>query len=690
MPRYLTVFLLALPLCAAVSVRFNPANPQAGPFPADSFTVPDAAQITGKRMDMPLPDCNSLPALCAQFTEINELDGFNVQPRITISFSGPIDTSTLRAGIFFVALDNLTTDEIGLQKPGDRVAINQVTYDPATNTAYAKPDAALDQHRRYVLIVTDAVHDTSGNPVAPDPAYLSCLQSGERYCQDLATAVGSIPASIVGASVFTTQSATAWLQNVRRQLQSMPVVVHHPDGQYVFPFSNIANLGVNFDTGSGNFAGFSLPIGSPQFSFFFSSLGQIAFFSYLSPQLLNTLQTIDPTSTGLDVPVTTPSNEISFHVYLPNTPRPPNGYPVVIYGHGLGDSSIGGPSVVAPAMAQAGFATIAINAFGHGFGPQSNLVLTDTGGKSTTLLTGGRGIDRNGDGVIDPTEGCQILTPLPLGLRDCIRQTVVDLMQLVRVIQSGLDINGDGTPDLDPAYIYYAGQSFGSIYGTVLSAVEPAIRATALNVGGGSVVDITRWSPGFASTASQILTSQTPSLLPAGTLFTDNFPYRDQPVVIDAPGNSDTAWYLELIEWLDNSGDAIPFAPHLFRSPLAGVPAKSVLFQIALGDTTIPNPANSEWILAAGGANSTWMYRADLAQIAFPGQLPADPHTFLTPLSYAGNGAVSAPAIGPLLIGLAAQGQISGFFTSDGATIPDLKQTIAAPYFEIPNPLPYH
>jgi hypothetical protein len=460
----------------------------------------------------------------------------------------------------------------------------------------------------------------------------------------------------------------------------MPVVIHHPGGQYVFNFASIANLTVNFDTGSGNFSSFSIPIGSTEFSSFFSALGQVEFESYLSPLLLNDLQTIDPVATGIGPTVPTPTNEIAFHIYFPNTPAPAAGYPVVIFGHGFGDSSIGGPTVVAPVLAQSGFATIAINAVGSGYGPQSNIVLTDNSNNSTTLSLGGRGIDLTGDGVIGSTDGCEILTPLPIGLRDCIRQTVVDLMQLVRVVQS--------TPGLDAGHIYYAGQSFGSIYGTVLNAVEPSIRAAALNVGGGSIVDIVRWSPEFASTADTILTTQIPPLLPAGTVFDDHFPFRDQPVSMNSPINSQTQWDLELIEWLDNSGDPIPFAPHLNRSTLPGVAAKPVLFQIAQGDMTVPNPASSDLILDAGGASSTWMFLANLAQQNFPGQLPADPHTFLTPLSETSSGGISAPTLGGLVIGLTAQEQIAGFLAADGATIPDLSKTAAGAYFAMPNPLP--
>ena len=47
-------------------------------------------------------------------------------------------------------------------------------------------------------------------------------------------------------------------------------------------------------------------------------------------------------------------------------------------------------------------------------------------------------------------------------------------MQLVRVIEVGMDLEGDGQPDLDPSRIYYFGQSLGGNYGTILLAVEPS------------------------------------------------------------------------------------------------------------------------------------------------------------------------------------------------------------------------
>src|SRR5207244_7560918 len=45
------------------------------------------------------------------------------------------------------------------------VGVNQVVWDVATTTLYVGSDALLAQHTCYALIVTNAIHDTQGNPV---------------------------------------------------------------------------------------------------------------------------------------------------------------------------------------------------------------------------------------------------------------------------------------------------------------------------------------------------------------------------------------------------------------------------------------------------------------------------------------------------------------------------------------------
>ena len=68
-----------------------------------------------------------------------------------------------------------------------------------------------------------------------------------------------------------------------------------------------------------------------------------------------------------------------------------------------------------------------------------------------TFPAGGRGIDLNNNGTITSQEGLNAVPPYDIIVgRDGLRQTVVDLMQLVRVIEASVDIHGDGVPDLDP------------------------------------------------------------------------------------------------------------------------------------------------------------------------------------------------------------------------------------------------
>jgi len=694
MRRLLVVALFARSLAAAgTTVLFAPSTPETGPFPTDFLTVPDPVQKSGLPVDIPVPDCASEYTACQEAGLADQLDGFSIRARVRVRFSGAVNTATLPGGIFLVALDNLTGDEPGINKTGDRIPIDQPVYDPATNTLYAKPNNVLDQHRRYALVVTDAVKDAAGASVIPDGAYLACLGSGTAYCASLAQAVSGIstaPQKIVAASVFTTMSATAWLEHARLILDYVPPAPRPAQPQSTFVISNLTSLVLHDQVGANPpaFVDLALPVNSP----LLAGVDRIVIGSYISPSFLEDDQTIRPGPTLPQLEVPTRTNQVYFNALLPATPEPPGGYPVVIFGHGLGDSRFGGPTAVAGTLARAGFAVIAINAVGHGFGPLSTVTFVDNSGNSTTLNAGGRGVDLNGDGIIESDEGCTVFTPVAFGTRDCFRQTVVDLMQLARTIRLGLDLNGDGIPDLDPAHIYYAGDSLGAIYGTMLMALEPTVRAAALNVGGATTVDIARWSPAYRSLATQTLQVRVPPLLNEGNSYNEDYVLPGLPVkVTTVPGAIAIQNVFEMLEWLGIQGDPITFAPHLKRSPLAGAPARPVLIQFARGDQTVPNPSNSLLIQAGGLQASTWMYEHDLARAQDP-NLPANPHPYLVLFVELGGGTIQLPDAAGLAISLDTQQQIAGFLAVDGASIPDpnglVKLVLGISVFVIPSVLP--
>jgi pimeloyl-ACP methyl ester carboxylesterase len=697
MPRFLIVWMLTpLLLSAGTTVLFDPSTPATGPFPTDYLTVPDPQQKTGLRLNLPLPSCAAQYTDCQETGLLELYDGFSIRARMTVRFSGPVNTATLRSGMFYVALNNLTPEEPGIHKTGDILAIDQVVYDPLTNTAYAKPVATLDQHRAYALVITDAVLDSAGAPVAADPAFQTCQQGGSKYCDALAAALGSIapsfaPRKIVGGAVFTTLSATAWMEHARAILPYVPPVAMLALPQSTFRVADLSGIVLHEQvrTNPSAFADLALPINST----LLNGLDRVVIGSYMSPNFLQGDQTIrqGPTLPALEVPQN--AVQVGFNALLPATPKPDAGYPVVIFGHGFGDSRFGGPTAVAPTLARAGFAVVAIDAVGHGFGPESSVTFVDNAGRRTTLNALGRSIDMNGDGVIEGNEGCALVTPIAYGTRDCFRQTVVDLMQLARIIREGLDLDGDGRPDLDGSRIYYAGQSLGAMYGTMFLAVEPTVRAAALNVGGASAEDIVRWSPAYRSLADQALGSRIPSILNQGSTFNQDYVLPGQPVHnVTVPGALSIQDMFERVEWIGNSGDPIAFAPHLQLSPLAGTASRPVLMQFARGDMTVTDPANSMLIRAGGLQTSTWEYRHDLARPKSP-DLPADPHPYLVLFVALNGNSVQLPGLAGLSVSLDAQGQIAGFLSSDGQIIPDPNQLSKLIFginlFEIPVSLPF-
>jgi hypothetical protein len=669
------------PLVLALLVLL-PAAASAGvavvgtPFPSDLYTVADPDQLTGVKVHLPLPNCAVQVSDCLDIGVLNTLDGFNLQPRISITFNGDIDTTSVSSATVYLVSLGSTTGGAG----GKLVGINQAVWEPAAKTLHVESDQQLDQHTRYLLVVTRGLRDTHGNALdkttftrdqnfgqTKDPA----LKAYRKALLDALDAVGLEPDAVAAVSVFTTQSATAVLEKIRAQIQAQtpaPAVIHGS-----FARASITSVVWSRQVGTAplfSTPSFNLNLLNPL------SVGTLVFGSYQSPDYETPLKFIPPVNTKTGVPVVQSVRTIQFNLILPVTPPPAGGYPVVIFGHGFTDSKQGAPNVVAATMAANGLATIAINVVGHGGGAAGTLTVNRTGLSPVTFPDGGRGIDQNGDGTIESTEGSSAVAPL-VGNRDGLRQTVVDIMQLIRLIKTG------GIAGLSTSRIYYAGQSFGGIYGGILLGVEPDIRAGVLNVPGGPIIEIARLSPSFRALVSAGLCLRTPSLinggpggfpgLCGGQGFTENIPLRNQPLLVDTvAGASAIQKNIDDTEWTSQSGNPNAYAPHIRMSPLAGdgIP---VIIQFAKGDRTVPNPTATALIRAGDLGDRATFFRQDLNP---PGFGAANPHTFLT----FGVG---------LAQGAQAQTQMAIFLASDGATTVD-PDGAAGPLFEVPiaGPLP--
>ena len=673
---YFAVRVALVALAALVLPGLALAGTSVGqPFPSNLYTTPDSTQLTGLRVDLPAPDCAARPSDCADVAVLNTLDGFNVQPRISVPFSGPIDLSTISSSNIF------------LVGSGDHVVgINQVVWEPAANTLHFESDEQLAQDTTYLLVVTRGVHAEDGSPVKStfrhDLNYGQTKdQATKAYRKELldalpmAMAAGVDPEDIAGASLFTTQSIDAISRKIRSQLPGGTVNFNLgiAGERTVFPRTAVSSITWLRQTGTSAFTSGNLNAVMP----LLASVGTIAFGTYTSPDYENAARFIPAVGTATGTPAVQGTNQVEFSLFTPQGAPPAGGWPVAIFGHGFGDWKNGAPPVVAGTLAANGIATIAINVVGHGGGPLGTYTINRTAQPPVTLTLGGRGIDQDGNGSIDSTEGVSAVGANALiSNRDGLRQTAIDLMQLVKVLKGGVDVDGAPGADLSTTRIYYAGQSFGGIYGVPLLALEPDIRAGVANVPGGPIVEIARLSPAFRPLVGLALVGppfgmRVPSLYnnpaplaaPAFTNFNENIPLRNLPIVVDiVPGASAIQEYIDRAEWAQQAANPAAYAPLVASS--------KILIQFARGDKTVPNPTTSAILRAGGLASRATLFRNDLAFAANPA-VGTNPHAFLT--NVAGAGAAYA---------FAAQQQIATFLASDGGTIIDPDGV--GPFFETP------
>src|SRR5438445_1468671 len=197
-------------------------------FPDNAFTVADARQLTGRRInfregiDYPKiggvvqPSCTDADySICDAFAQLIKRVGFDLQPRVLVPFTGAIDLGSVNASDFFVSTD----------KGAFISGLRQLTFDPATNTLAGISDGFLSEGTSYRIHVTNGILDNTGRRVhacggACVVRFTTRTATGAlvriRQSMDLPLSNGAnayVLAGFPGASTSTASRKLAFTQN---------------------------------------------------------------------------------------------------------------------------------------------------------------------------------------------------------------------------------------------------------------------------------------------------------------------------------------------------------------------------------------------------------------------------------------------------------------------------------------------
>lgn len=368
---------------------------------------------------------------------------------------------------------------------------------------------------------------------------------------------------------------------------------------------------------------------------YWGSIGTIIFGAVTAPRYTNAAGIIPPVPSGpAGVPPQTGTDNIVFALFLPKTPAAPTittataqtaarqssqsgveGWPLVhlLHGGAEGKSSFFSAEILntAPLLASRGLATVAFTAAEFDGGPRSRVQIRTSVGTKSIPQTG-RAIDIDGNGLYEQTE----IYVYP--------QRISDLATVIRSLQTGIDLNLDGRPDLtrDPAYTHVAGISFGGATAFIAAALESRASVFVANAPSseGSRARNAGFHPVVASRgrgfAEDNLAARVPSLLNGpsplwGGSFNEDIPLKRQPVQIGlAPGAEALQRAFDFNMWRDLESMPLAFARHVTSGELRGG-AAPLLLQVARGDGAAVNPIQSLMIRAGALRASTAIVRLD-------------------------------------------------------------------------------
>lgn len=552
------------------------------PFPTDLYF----SGTTDGTLNLPA----SIAAVTPNFAALNALDGYSTVAPASARFSAAINPASISGAtvrMIEVNVDNATKATVGVRRVlvygSDYTARVQPTVDSAGGTLEILPLRPLTPSTGatnvgYLILLTNGLTSTNGAAATPDADYFAiknalptcatitnptlngiCLLTGAHL--QIAGAVGVPAANVVLSFSYSTQ-ATRDTLNIAAALAQPTAIVAQATGL------NLSALSPSLPPVADVYVGtLTIPYYHNPAAPLTGSWRGNPFTLVAGAATTTHMTRFNP------VPVVQATLTIPLFVTVPNAlsgqAKPMNGWPVVIFQHGLRGNRSQSAAIAATYAVQ-GFAVAAIDIPLHGITDTTSPLYQGPNERTFNLdlVNNGTGAPP-ADGVIDPS-GTHIinLTSL-LTSRDNLRQAEIDIVQLARSLP-GLDLDANAaTTDIDGARIHYAGISLGGIVGTVANALPSAVVSAYLNVPGGGVAYLLRESAALSPSVNAGLAAN--GLVPGLTLY-ENF-FRNSQTVIDA-------------------GDPLNWVAATFAA------RPSLLTQVN-NDTVVPNVATQRLVNAA-------------------------------------------------------------------------------------------
>lgn len=500
-----------------------------------------------------IPNSQSAPFV----DQANLTDGFSTSASLFFDFSANLDFNTVAQGLLII---NTATGQP--LTPGVDYTLQQSTV-VSNSRVLIEPLRPLAGSTQYIAAVTKEVKSVDGLPVvasdvfqivrsatpvadqqAPLLAGLSQAQLAQLEAvrqavrpvvEGFINGAGLAEADIAIAWSFTTQTIGKTLNHINDTATAQTIFAT-PSGQTTgqalesagvipsgagatAPFNNsdlyVGYLDVPYYLEAAAHAQDSAPLQTlfaadatqPDTNATF--LGRVPCGAYATGATLpdgQTAQASSSTTVCYPVPVQRSTQRIPMLVTVPNADSghtvPANGWPVVIYQHGI-TSDRATILPLAPALAAAGFVTVAIDLPLHGLAPNHPLRTDGTlNTKERTfdidLQNNSTGAIPSPDGTADASGAHYLNLSSLITSRDNLRQSIADQITLVRSLDS-LTVNGEA---IDGSKISYVGLSQGSIVGIGTLGINDEIGAASLSVPGGGIAKLLDASKAFGPAVS--------------------------------------------------------------------------------------------------------------------------------------------------------------------------------------------